>query len=194
MPPVQEESNGSPEVLLSRRRFIKLSAFAALARVAPAPAFAALKNSPVPERKLSFYNPHTDESLRAIYWVKGEYLLEALADINHLMRDYRADEIKQIDTGLLDLLYALRKKVGAKKPFYVVSGYRCPATNAYLRMHGGGAAKNSLHMYGMAADIRLPGYRLSNLKRAAVSLKGGGVGYYPKSDFIHVDVGPIRYW
>jgi uncharacterized protein YcbK (DUF882 family) len=147
-----------------------------------------------PERSLSLYNPNTRESLHTTYWSNGRYLQKALGDINHILRDRRTGEIKQINTRLLDLLYAIGTELKTQKPFHIISGYRSRRTNALLRKCGKGAAKNSLHIQGKAADIRLPGCRLSSLRRVAFNLKCGGVGYYPRSRFVHIDVGPIRYW
>jgi uncharacterized protein YcbK (DUF882 family) len=110
------------------------------------------------------------------------------------LRDHRADEVENIDTDLLDLLFALRKTLETREPFHVISGYRSAKTNATLRAAGSGVAPNSLHRLGKAIDIRTPGRELRVLHEAAVALKGGGVGYYPKSDFVHVDVGRVRYW
>jgi uncharacterized protein YcbK (DUF882 family) len=129
-----------------------------------------------------------------VYCAKGRYLPGALADINHILRDHRTGEIKAIDIRLLDLLYALGLKLEDRGPFHVISGYRSPKTNAILRAHGQGVAKNSLHLQGKAVDIRLPGCDLSVLRHAAMNLKGGGVGYYPGPHFVHIDVGRVRHW
>jgi uncharacterized protein YcbK (DUF882 family) len=137
---------------------------------------------------------HTAERLKTVYWLQGEYLPEALGDINYILRDYRTDEVKPIDPRLLDLLYAMSRKLRTRRPFHIVSGYRCPATNAMLRRYNKGVAKRSLHIQGKAVDFRLPGYTLASLRRVAVALRGGGVGYYPRSNFIHVDTGKVRYW
>ncbi len=147
-----------------------------------------------PERTLSFYNLHTGENLKTAYWVEGEYIPEALSDINHLLRDFRNDEIKPISLGLLNLLHDITQRLGTSKPIQLISGYRSSSTNAKLHDRSSGVAKHSLHMDGMAADIRIPGHDLSELHKVAAAMQGGGVGYYPKSDFIHVDVGRIRYW
>jgi uncharacterized protein YcbK (DUF882 family) len=177
----------------SRRRFLAsagaLAAVAAISR----PAFAQSLII-TPERTLSFDNLHTGENLRATYWAGGEYIPESLSDINHLLRDYRNGEIKPIDPGLLDLLHAITMQIGASKPIQLISGYRSPATNALLHARSSGVAKHSLHMDGMAADIRIPGHDLRELHKVALAMHGGGVGYYPRSDFVHVDVGRVRYW
>jgi uncharacterized protein YcbK (DUF882 family) len=143
---------------------------------------------------LSFYNTHTGERLKSVYWAAGDYIAESLREINHILRDPRNDQVHDIDPRLLDLLFALRKEIDANQPFHVISGYRSPDTNAFLRAHSSGVAENSLHLVGQAIDIRSPGRTLSNLRKAAMALKGGGVGYYPKSDFVHVDIGRVRYW
>jgi uncharacterized protein YcbK (DUF882 family) len=179
----------------SRRLFLKCALLAAAPFVAPPGLSLAQLHDPVSsERSLSFYNPHTGESLKTLYWSEGAYLSDALAEINHIFRDHRTDEIKPINTRLLDLLYTIHGKLRTRQPFHIISGYRCPSTNALLRAKSEMVAKNSLHMYGKAADIRLPQSDLSALRRVAVSLRGGGVGYYPKSQFVHVDVGKVRYW
>ncbi len=175
----------------SRRRaltsLVGLSAFAAV----PAALATAL---PASERRLAFYNLHTGETVGATYWAGGEFVADSLAEIDRVLRDHRSGEVYPIDTGLLDLLNALAGNMEASKPFEVISGYRSPATNANLRNNTGGVARNSLHMQGKAIDIRLPGCDLAQLRKAALALRGGGVGYYPKSGFIHVDTGRVRRW
>lgn len=145
-------------------------------------------------KKLSFYNLHTGENLRTEFWAEGKFIPEALGQINRVLRDHRTNEISQIDPTLLDLLHALQRKTGAREAFHVISGYRSPASNAKLRAHSGGVASRSLHMSGKAIDIALPGCKLIDLRRAALSLRAGGVGYYPASGFVHVDTGRVRQW
>ena len=146
------------------------------------------------ERALSFYNTHTGESMKTVYWNQGTYVPEALADINYILRDYRTGEMKEIDTDLLDLLFAIHRKMESTAPFDIISGYRSPETNSLLNITSNGVVKNSLHIHGKAIDIRLPGHDLKALRLAAIDLQRGGVGYYPSSDFVHLDVGRIRYW
>lgn len=146
------------------------------------------------ERSLDLYNMHTGESLKAVYWIDGAYVPDVLNEVNYLLRDYRAGEIKPISTRLLDVLYGMKNRVESDGPFHVISGYRTPKTNAMLRRRSKGVAKKSLHMEGKAVDIRLPGCELKALRRAAMQMQMGGVGYYPKSCFVHVDVGEVRYW
>jgi uncharacterized protein YcbK (DUF882 family) len=179
----------------SRRRFLAMGAGALVtaAGIASNPAFA--KSVFVaPERSVSLYNLHTGESLKTVYWAEGDYVAESLSEINYLMRDYRNDQVKAIHPPLLNLLYAITDQLGTTKPIQLISGYRSPATNALLHARSSGVAKHSLHMEGMASDIRIPGHDLRELHQIAMSLRGGGVGYYPKSDFVHVDVGRVRYW
>lgn len=146
------------------------------------------------ERKLGFYNTHTGESASTTYWANGKYVTDGLHDLNHVLRDHRSGDVHPIDTDLLDLLYVLQSRIGSHKPFQIISGYRSPHTNAMLRLNSSGVAKHSYHMQGMAIDLRLQDCALDRLHRAALALHGGGVGYYPGSDFIHVDVGPVRSW
>ena len=181
-------------VKVSRRRFMKVGAVVAMSSLSPCPCFAAIRARLSPERKLAFYNTHTGESLETVYWADGEYLSPAIAEVNYVLRDHRTNEIKSIDPSLLDLLYAVAMKLRTRQPFHVISGYRSPMTNARLRERCKGVAKNSLHMRGKAIDIRLPDDDLLELRRAARALGVGGVGYYPRSGFVHVDVGRVRYW
>ena len=176
---------------LSRRRFLQLSAGAA-AGLLIAPAHAGLK--PQGQRVLSLHNLHTGEKLTRTYWADGQYLAEPLAEINHLLRDFRTGETHPMDPHLMDVLHRLQHKVGSRQPFQIISGYRSPKTNAMLHTASNGVAKKSLHMQGKAIDIRLPGQDLAQLRMAALSLKAGGVGYYPKSNFVHVDTGRVRHW
>lgn len=176
---------------LSRRGFLKMSAAAMLAAAVPGQALAAMSE---PARKLSFYHLHTGEKLSAVYWADGAYQQDSLADIYHLLRDFRSGDVSPIDSGLLDLLHSLSMKLDTTAEFQVVSGYRSPTTNAMLAKNSSGVARHSLHMDGLAIDIRLPGRDLAKVHRAALALKGGGVGYYPVSDFVHMDVGRVRQW
>lgn len=145
-------------------------------------------------RALSFYNLHTSERLKTTYWAEGQYIPESLEGINRLFRDHRNGQVYKIDPQLLDTLHELRTKLESTEPFELISGYRSSATNSVLRSQGHGVAENSLHTKGMAADIRIPGRSLILLRKAALSLKAGGVGYYPESQFVHVDVGRVRTW
>jgi len=147
-----------------------------------------------PERTLQLYNTHTGEQLAATYWAEGQYLDDEIHSLNHLLRDYRSGDVVAIDRRLFDILYTLQRQTGARGRYEVISGYRSPATNAYLRRTGSGVAKDSLHTKGRAIDVRLNGVALSDLHRAALQLRAGGVGYYQASNFVHLDTGRVRHW
>lgn len=176
----------------SRRRFVlHASAPVALALFGLSPRQA---EAAVRERSLVLRHLHTGESLRTVYHADGRYLPEALRAATYLLRDWRLNLTRAVDPPLLDLLWGLRRRLGTTEPVQVLCGYRSPATNAMLRRENRGVARNSLHMRAMAIDLRVPDRRLSDLRAAAVGLRGGGVGYYPASDFVHVDTGAVRYW
>ena len=145
-------------------------------------------------RALSFRHTHTGEALAIDYAVDDEYVPEALEALNRLLRDFRTGDRHPIDPHLFDLLHSIRERTGSTEPFHIISGYRSPATNTMLRQHSEGVASGSLHMKGQAIDIRLPGVPLRQLRGAALDVRGGGVGYYPASDFVHVDTGRVRQW
>ncbi len=180
--------------LMGRRDFLAAGFISTVACLFPYKAVAAISKVFSAERSLSFYNTHTGENIKAVYWSDGAYVPQALVDINCILRDYRTGEVKEIDAALLELLFALQQKLESKGSFHIISGYRSPETNSLLSIISKGVAKDSLHVEGKAIDIRLPGYELKSLQRAAAGLRRGGVGYYPLSDFVHVDVGRIRYW
>lgn len=177
---------------MQTRRKLLRAGTAALAAGVASPALA--KIAPADYRAVSFNNLHTGERLKVDYWVEGRYLPDALAEVNHLLRDYRNGEVHTIDPKLLDLLNRLHRRLGSNAPFEVISGYRSPATNAMLHARSHGVASHSLHMKGMAIDIRLADRALSDLHDTALAMRAGGVGYYPKADFVHVDVGRVRRW
>lgn len=145
-------------------------------------------------RRLAFINTHTGDTFSDAYWVSGNYVPDAMAAINHVMRDHRSGEAHAIDPRLLDQLHALKGLVDASAPFQIISGYRSPATNAALHDASSGVATRSLHMDGRAIDIRVRGVELPRLRDAALGMNAGGVGYYEASDFIHVDTGRVRRW
>ena len=191
-----------------RRRFLQYgtaaAALVALPRTLKAGTPAAAPVAPLTPagpaaatRALSFVHTHTAEKASIAYAVNGQYQADALARLNHLLRDFRTGEKKAIDPKLFDLLHDLSTALDTDAPFHIISGYRSPVTNSMLRARGGahtGVATTSLHMVGKAIDIRLPGVQLKTLREAAASLKRGGVGYYPSSNFVHVDTGRVRYW
>jgi uncharacterized protein YcbK (DUF882 family) len=178
----------------NRREFLKLSAGAFTATFLPIQALAATLTKTDSQRRLSFYNTHTRESIDICYYEKGAYCRDALDQVNYILRDHRTREVHPIDLRLLDLLYAIKSKARPNAPFYIISGYRSAATNGMLRQKSNGVARTSYHTKGQAIDIRLPGYRTNHLRDLCIAMKSGGVGYYPKSDFVHLDTGPVRCW
>jgi uncharacterized protein YcbK (DUF882 family) len=182
--------------MIKRRDFLKLAfshcALGAAAISTPSLVYASSK--PPAARQLAFYHLHTGEKLSTTYWADGDYVAEEIDSLNHLLRDHRTDEIQPIDKNLLDLLYILQQQVEQNGAYHIISGYRSPKTNASLRQHSNGVAKRSLHMQGKAIDVRLPGVELKHLRQAALQLHAGGVGYYPKSNFVHIDTGRPRFW
>lgn len=175
-----------------RRSFLKTSAVLASALSLPTVARAALTLPP--ERSLQLYNTHTGESVRSVFWVQGSFVPEGLAEINKLLRDHRNDQVAAIDPQLLLLLDRVSAQVGGKKLLHVISGYRSPESNQKLAEQSNGVAKHSMHIEGKAIDVRLPGMALSSLHKAALNAGGGGVGYYPESQFVHLDTGRRRNW
>jgi uncharacterized protein YcbK (DUF882 family) len=188
-----QTAGASNPIRLSRRTFVKLGTMVTVTGLLPRAVFGSSK-SLLEDKSLAFYNTHTGEKLKAIYWAEGNYVDDSLREINHILRDPRSNEVHDIDIRLLDFLFAVRQEIEANQPFHVISGYRSAATNAFLRAHSSGVAENSLHLVGKAIDIRVPGRDTRSLQKAAMTLKRGGVGYYPKSDFVHVDIGRVRYW
>ena len=182
---------------LPRRAFLGAGAAAALSAALPGFALAsALPPSPAlpSSRKLKFENLHTGEQLAADYVVNNRYDPSALEAINHILRDYRTGDVHVIDPRLLDLLHDLNARLQTNAAFQVISGFRCPQTDAMLHERSNGVASKSLHTQGMAIDIRVPGRDLKIVHANALSLARGGVGLYPTSDFVHVDVGRLRRW
>ena len=179
---------------LSRRNLLR--AFAATAVIAAptyANAFSFLKGAG-DIRRVKMVSQRTGESVDTIYWVNGNYIPEVLKDMNHFMRDWRTDDIHAMDPRNLDIIAATHRLLDVKEPYLLLSGYRCPATNALLREHSRGVARNSLHMQGMAADLRLQSRSVSQMRQAAESCGAGGVGHYYNSNFVHMDCGPVRTW
>ena len=192
-----------------RRSFLRSSAV--MAAVLGAPAFSkAAKAAVIPsgtlavppampaaapnERILRLYNTHTGESVRSVFWAEGQFIPDALQDINKLLRDHRNNKIAPIDPQLLVLLDKISAKFGNHPTLHVISGYRSPESNAKLHANSSGVARHSLHMDGKAIDVRIPGHDLAKLHKTAMAERGGGVGYYPDSQFVHMDVGRVRYW
>lgn len=179
---------------LSRRRFIKGLAYGSLLamgtpKIAEA-AFSGFTN----HKTLSLEHNHTGENLNLTYYEHGRYVYGALEEISYFLRDYHNDAIHSVDPALLDQLYDVKLLLGTNKPFHIVSAYRSPETNASLRRHSRGVARQSLHMEGRAVDIRMEGISAKTIRSAALMLQRGGVGYYPSSNFVHLDTGDIRTW
>jgi uncharacterized protein YcbK (DUF882 family) len=145
-------------------------------------------------RAIALTNLHTGESLKATYWEAGAYVPDALDALNHVLRDHRTGETHAMAPQLFDLVTALRARLETETVVQVISGYRSPVTNAALHAHSEGVASHSLHMVGEAMDLRIAGVELDHIRDAALSLQRGGVGYYPASQFVHVDVGRVRRW
>lgn len=177
-----------------RRSFLKIGIQATAVAFLPVSVLASMGRLLLPQRSLSFYNTHTDEILDVCYYTRGQYHPKALKKIDYILRDHRADKIKPINLRLIDLLHAISTTMHHQVQFHIISGYRTPETNAMLRTKGNGIASSSLHMKGQAVDIRTPACDTKRLRDICLKLRSGGVGYYPKSDFVHVDVGKIRVW
>jgi uncharacterized protein YcbK (DUF882 family) len=175
-----------------RRSFLKSSVAVASALALPALARASI--AAPHERSLRFYNTHTGETLRTMFWAEGQFIPEALQDINRLLRDHRNDKVAAMDPELMLLLERVSAQFSNNEVIHVISGYRSPETNRKLAEASGGVAKHSMHLEGKAIDVRIPGRDLERLHQAALALKGGGVGYYPSSQFVHLDTGRVRHW
>ncbi|WP_372683823.1 YcbK family protein [Desulfosarcina sp.] len=177
----------------SRRDFIKIGAGFLATCLLPSAGWSALSpdNS---RRTLSFYNAHTGEELSTCYFKNGAYCPDAMGRINHILRDHYTGDIEKMDPQLMDLLHSVNRLVECSAPFHILSAYRSPQTNDRLRKQRPGVAKSSYHILGRAIDIRLPGCDTRKLRKACLDLKLGGVGYYPRSDFVHVDTGGFRTW
>lgn len=145
-------------------------------------------------RRIKMYSGRTGESLDTIYWIEGEYIPEALREVNHFMRDWRTGDAMQMDPRTVDIMAASHRLMDVSEPYMLLSGYRSPKTNAMLRSRSGGVARNSLHMVGQAADLRLKSRSVSQMARAAEACSSGGVGRYSRSNFVHMDCGPVRTW
>ncbi|MCV2869942.1 DUF882 domain-containing protein [Defluviimonas sp. WL0002] len=145
-------------------------------------------------RRIKMYSGRTGESLDTIYWIEGEYIPEALKEISHFMRDWRSNDVKKIDPRTIDIAAASYRLLDVSEPYMLLSGYRTPSTNAMLRSKSKGVARNSLHMVGQAADLRLRSRSVGQMYQAATACNAGGVGKYSKSNFVHMDCGPIRTW
>ncbi len=182
---------------VERRDILKMGLGTLLASVVP---FIPVKSAFARNRdrfsawNISFRHAHTGESFSGAYRVGDRYLPEAFERMNYILRDYRMDEVFPMDPRIIDILALIHERADATEPYQILSGYRSPRTNAMLRHSSVGVAKNSYHMYGQAIDIRVPGKSTKALRNVALSLRAGGVGYYPRSSFVHVDTGKVRSW
>ena len=177
------------------RRFI-LGAFAATA-VTAAPSFskaAGFLRGAGDIRSIKMYSGRTGERINMIYWIEGDYIKDAVVEVNRFMRDWRTNDVKTMDLRTLDIMAAAHRLLDTDEPYMLLSGYRSPKTNAMLRARSRGVAKNSLHMRGQAADLRVNGRSVSEIARAATSCRAGGVGRYSGSNFVHMDCGIVRTW
>ncbi|KUJ86126.1 Tat pathway signal protein [Ruegeria marisrubri] len=145
-------------------------------------------------RRIRMYSGRTGERLDMIYWVDGDYIKDAVNEINHFMRDWRTDQVKTIDLRTVDIMAAAHNLLDVNEPYMLLSGYRSPQTNAMLRRRSRGVAKNSLHMKGQAADLRLASRSVNQMAKAAMACRAGGVGRYSRSNFVHMDCGEVRSW
>lgn len=175
-----------------RRKWLTLGGAALGVALLPGQAFASL--STARPRILTLNNLHTGESLKTEFFNGKSYDKSELARLNHFFRDYRANKSKSIDPHLFDQLFRLQALLNTRKPVQLISGYRSLLTNNMLRENGDGVAKHSYHTLGQAMDFHIEGITLSNIRKAALALRSGGVGYYPKSNFVHIDTGPVRHW
>lgn len=192
------------DIQINRRGFLKFGAIAGILGLIPDKTYAAIAGktgqtkpgqTKSPSRALFFYNLNTGEKLDVSYFVKGRYSKAALKDISYLFRDFRTGDIKSIDTDLLDYLHAISMKLETRStPFHIISGYRSPSTNAMLSRESNNVARHSYHIQGKAVDIRLPDRGIRSIQKAAIAIQKGGVGYYPSDNFVHIDVGDVRYW
>ncbi len=145
-------------------------------------------------RRLSFRNIHTGESFSGVYRVGNKYLPDAFKQINMVLRDFRTNEVQSMDPRMIDMVYTIHRMTERSTPFEIISGYRSPKTNSMLRKNTSGVAKKSLHMQGRAMDLRMEGFSTKRIRDIAKNLNAGGVGYYSKSDFVHIDSGDVRSW
>ncbi|AQP36037.1 DUF882 domain-containing protein [Vibrio anguillarum] len=179
-------------MLVSRRHFIKLAGSGVV--VAACAPQIVLASYPETSRILAMNNLHTGETLETCYFNGVRYVRSELDRLNHICRDFRRNEVHPMDKNLFDQISKIQSLLGTQAEVQIISGYRSPATNEMLRTHSSGVAKKSFHMLGQAIDFRLDGVQLSQVREAAIELGAGGVGYYPSSDFVHIDTGPVRHW
>lgn len=178
--------------MLNRRQMLGFGAAGVLASIVPLGSSEAQASQNT--WRVAFRQAHTGETFNGVYRVGDRYLPEAFERLNYILRDFRTGEVFPMDPRVVDIMALVQKRANQREPIEILSGYRSPKTNAGLRKRTSGVAKNSFHMYGQALDMHIKGYRTSKLRDIARSIRAGGVGYYPKSGFIHVDTGAVRSW
>ena len=174
---------------LSRRQILRMGGVILASSIPPSLGWSHHVN-----RALTLHNALTGENLKVEYWVNGEFVPDALKELNHFLRDPHNGKVTEIDPKLYHLIFDIASKLEAKGIINIMSGYRSPVTNDRLRRRNSAAAKGSFHVKGKAVDIRIPGYSTNSVRRVALGLKQGGVGYYPRSKYVHIDTGPVRSW
>lgn len=179
---------------LSRRHLLRLGSLTMAASLAPNLVQARTRSKAAFERSLDLYSTKTGENIKTVYWAEGKYLAESLHEINYVLRDHHSDEVTDIDPHLLDLLHTVCRIMDVDTTVNVISGYRSATTNAMLRRSNRRIARHSFHIQGKAVDIRLPNHNITLARRVALTLQQGGVGYYRRANFLHIDTGPIRSW
>lgn len=190
------QSAGARRRVLSRRRQLLQVASAMGLCALGLPVFAQVtRPQGVVKRALDMLHLHTTEQIDLVFSVDQRYLPPALGQLDYFLRDHYSNEVGQMDPLLYDFMYQIRRDTGARRAFEIISGYRSPVTNEHLRTtRGGGVARRSLHMDGQAIDLRLPGVPLAELRDAAIAQQLGGVGYYSRDGFVHIDTGRVRTW
>ena len=178
------------DITLSRRKFLVLASSFMAMTASPSLIASTLSRPQFSSRKLSLFNIHTGEDFEGHYWREGHYDEKALLRLTHLLRDRRNNKELPIDPNLFDLMHKLQSTLGSNDPYHIICGYRSKESNAKMHASSKGVAKNSMHIKGKAIDLRLENTSLKELSNAARSLKAGGVGYYPKSNFVHLDIRP----
>ncbi len=190
---IERHQDGCPCCMHANRRQFLLKTSIATAGLILGPELA--RAAARKDKTLMMTNPHTGEKIRTTFWVPDEgYIRESLASVSHFMRDFRQNQVKAIDPRLLDIIHAIGLNIGTHRKFEVMSGYRSPKTNRMLRRRSRNVAKKSYHMRAKAMDFQVKGISSKSLRRIALALKAGGVGYYPGASYIHVDTGSVRTW
>jgi uncharacterized protein YcbK (DUF882 family) len=181
------------QTLLGRRDALKFGAATLAGLATPAVGWASALNPDAPRRAV-LHNLHTGDAFNEVYYANGAYVPSAMAEAMRVLRDWRNGAEHVMEPRLFDALHAISQRLETNQPFQIISGYRSPATNAMLHSRSSQVATTSQHTFGKAVDVRLPGVDLRNLHKAALDVSAGGVGFYPRSDFVHVDVGRVRRW